>query len=452
MRKRWLLITRMVILTIIFLVLISGCVEKIEEPKESLVEEETEQPEEIPEAQPEAVPEETKQAEKPTTKNDCTNYDNNPEECLKYKNCKWISEEQLCENLEGFDEETPGKQWKTETADDDGWVSIDSCIALDSKGNPHISHFDAKNKDLKYAYKKDGAWFKEVVDSKGHLGEESGIAVDTKGNVYISYNDITNGALKYAKKTGGSWNIETLDKKDQSHVTITALGLDTKENPHIAYILESNKGSGDVVKYASWDGSSWKIEEAAIDMTTDLSDLYFVLDPNNNPHIAFIKGMQGNKKIYYTRKVSGSWKTELVDSSTVSGGDCGIDVDSNKHVHIAYHDYGKGAVKYAKFDGNSWKIQTIATNRGTQEGLRLAVDSQNNPHIVYVDEKQEKLMHAFFDGTSWIKEIVTKMGLPSIVIDNLDRIHLSHGSITDDGTRDPDTGEEIEILKYSIKE
>lgn len=426
-----------IILFLVLIILISGCAEKIEKPKEPLVKEETEEPE---------------QAEKQITKNDCTDYDNNPEECLKYKNCEWLSEEQLCENLEGFDEEMPEKQWTTETADDDGWVSIDSSIAVDAKGNPHISHFDAKNEDLKYAYKKDGAWFKEIVDSKGHLGEESGIAVDNKGNVHISYNDVTNGALKYAKKTGNSWNIETLDKKDQSHVTITSLSLDAKENPRIAYIMEASKGSGDVVKYASWDGSSWKIEEAVIDTTTDLSDLYFVLDSNNNPHIAFVKGMQGNKKIYYTRKVSGSWKTELVDSSTISRGDCGIDVDSNKHVHIAYHDYGKGAVKYAKFDGNSWKIQTIATNRGTQEGLRLAVDSQNNPHIVYVDEKQEKLMHVFFDGTSWTKEIVTKMGLPSIVIDNLDRIHLSHGSTTDAGTKDPETGEEIEILKYSIKE
>ena len=433
-----------IILFLVLIILISGCVEKTDKPKESLVEEETEQPE--------TIPEEPEQAEKQITKNDCTDYDNNQEECLKYKNCEWLSEEQLCENLEGVGEETSENQWRTETADDDGWVGIDPSIAIDAKGNPHISHFDAKNEDLKYAYKKDGVWLREVVDSKGHLGEESGIAVDTKGDVYISYNDFTNGALKYAKKTGSSWNIETLDKKDQSHVTITSLSLDTKENPHIAYILESSKGSGDFVKYASWDGSSWKIEEAASDTTTDLSDLYLALDSSNNPHIAFVKGKQGNKKIYYTKKTSGSWKTDLVDSSTISGGDCGIDVDSNKHVHIAYHDYSKGAVKYAKFDGTSWNIQTIATNRGKQEGLRLAIDSQNNPHIVYVDEKQEKLMHAFFDGASWTKERISKMGNPSITIDNLDRIHVSHGSVTDEGTRDPETGEEIEILKYSIKE
>jgi len=204
---------------------------------------------------------------------------------------------------------------------------------------------------------------------------------------------------------------------------------------------------GDFVKYAFWNGNSWKIEEAA----AGGSDVYLALDSNDNPHIAFVKGNPSNKKIYYTRKTSGSWKTKIVDSSTLAGGDCGIDVDSNNYARITYHDYGKGAIKYAKFDGNSWKIQTVAENRGKQEGLRLAVDSQNVPHIAYVDETKEKLMHAFLEGNSWTKEIISKMGIPSIYIDSLDNVHVSHGSITDEETRDPETGEEIEILRYSVK-
>ena len=84
------------------------------------------------------------------------------------------------------------------------------------------------------------------------------------------------------------------------------------------------------------------------------------------------------------------WKVEVVDSSALAGGDCGIGVDSNNYAHITYHDYGKGAIKYAKFDGTSWKIQTVALNMGKQEGLRMAVDSQNTPHLVYPDSEKEK--------------------------------------------------------------
>ncbi len=400
-----------IILILVLLVFIIGCTQKItekalEEPTEEIVTEKIEEPQ--------------------------------PEE---------ISPEKLIE-MEKPQEETKEilpKQWTTETADDDGWVGIDSSLAVDSDGNPYISHFDAKNKDLKYAYKKEGVWLKEVIDSKGHLGEESGIGVDSKGNVHISYNDATNDALKYAKKSGGSWSIETVDKKSGAHVVTTSLTLDVKGNPHIAYNMESPNGG--FVKYASFDGSSWELEEAA----SGGSDVYLALDSNDNPHIAFLEGNLKNKKIYYTRKISGTWKTDIVDSSTTAGGDCGICIDSNNNVHVTYRDYGKEAIKYAKWDGTSWNIQTVAVDIGKEEGLRMAVDSKDNPHIVYADNKKEKLIHAFFDGASWTKEIISKMGIPSIFIDSRDNIHLSHGSVSDEEIIDPETGEEIEILKYSVK-
>lgn len=84
-------------------------------------------------------------------------------------------------------------------------------------------------------------------------------------------------------------------------------------------------------------------------------------------------------------------------------------------------------------------------------GLRLAIDSQDKAHIVYVDTEKEKLIHAFFDKGSWTKEIISKMGIPAIIIDSADRVYVSHGSVTDEETRDPETGEEIEILKYSVR-
>ena len=87
------------ILLLVSILLISGCAKQIEKPKESLVEEET--------GQPETIPEEPEQAEEQeqTTEDliDCTDYDKNQEECIKHKECEWISEEQLCENLHGIE-------------------------------------------------------------------------------------------------------------------------------------------------------------------------------------------------------------------------------------------------------------------------------------------------------------------------------------------------------------
>ena len=47
--------------------------------------------------------------------------------------------------------------WHIETVDSEGNVGINSSLALDSGGNPHISYYDVTNTALKYAYY-DGSW------------------------------------------------------------------------------------------------------------------------------------------------------------------------------------------------------------------------------------------------------------------------------------------------------
>lgn len=328
-------------------------------------------------------------------------------------------------------------EWRSETVDDDGWVGIDSSIAVDADGNPHISHYDQGNRDLKYAYWVGGFWQKETIDSQGDVGEESGIAVDSKGNPHISYIDATNGGLKYARREG-SWSIETVDQVNGYHVVTTSIALDASDYPRIIYNMQSD--DRDLVKYAYWDGSSWNLET----VSTNGIDVYLVLDSEDNPHACFVKDSPDDKsRIYHANKASGSWSAKVADSSALAGGDCGIATDSKNHPHITYHDYGSGAVKYASWDGTSWNIQTVAADVGNEEGLKMAVDALDNPHIIYSDSKRELLMHATWNGSSWIKETVNSMGNPSVAIDHLGRLHVSHG-YTVEG--------ETEILKYSVME
>lgn len=345
------------------------------------------------------------------------------------------------------------ENWRTETVDDSGWVGIDSSIAVDSEGNPHISHYNQGNRDLKYAKFADAAWKNETVDSKGDVGEESGIAIDNKGIPHISYIDVTNGGVKYAKREGNSWSIETVDKLANYRTVSTSIALDSESTPHIIYTFESagNAGNGDVIKYAFWSGDSWKTEN----VSSNGLDVYLALDSNDKPHVSFVKENPNTnkKRIYYANKTSGSWSVESVDSPTRAGGDTGIAVDSENHAHIAYHDYGNGSIKYAYWNGDSWDIKTVEQNVGSEEGLKIAVDALNNPHIIYTDAEKELLIYATLNGDSWVKETVNRMGNPSIAIDHLNRVHVAHGyTVEGENAEEEPSEEQQEILKYSIRE
>ncbi|MBU1178002.1 hypothetical protein KJ903_02180 [Patescibacteria group bacterium] len=380
-----------------------------------------------------------------------------------------------------------GAGWQTETVDDSGWVGIDPSIAVDSSSNPSISYYDEDNHDLKYAWRQDGSWQSEVVDSTGDVGEESSLVIDGQGTVHVSYVNHDKGALKYARKSGGSWDISTIDDDNSHHVVATSIVLDGQGYPHVAYNWEGgaeyNNGNNDegdgkdvgnegmdddkdvddknngvvdgnnnkndndsgFIKFASWNGSSWDIEEAA----PGGSDVYLALDNKDQPHVCFIKGDPNtDPRIHYASQIAGSWQTEIVDSATKSGGDCGIDVDSSGGIHITYHDYGQGAIKYAKQEGDTWETQTVVTGTGKQEGLRMVVDSASQPHVIFVNDQTEKLIHAILTGDSWTQEIINKMGIPSVAIDGNDRLHVAHGySVETDKLED-----ETEIMRYSTRE
>jgi hypothetical protein len=96
--------------------------------------------------------------------------------------------------------------WHREIVDACGTAGEYSSIAIDSNGTPHISYYDhvsAYDGDLKYAFRTpQGAWAIAVVDWEGDVGIDTSLALDAAGNPHIAYYDGTGDRLKYARLEG----------------------------------------------------------------------------------------------------------------------------------------------------------------------------------------------------------------------------------------------------------
>jgi hypothetical protein len=246
--------------------------------------------------------------------------------------------------------DTPGN-WTTETVDSTDDVGLDTSLALDGGGNPHISYFDATSLNLKYAFKSGGSWNIVTVDSLGTVGQYTSLALDGSGNPRISYHG--NSTLKYAWcdtvcDDSGNWTAITVDSSASDVGEFTSLALNSSGNPRISYASFPSPTNGDL-KYASCDAGC---------------------------------------------DIPGNWTTETVDSTGNTGWDTSLALDSIENPHIAYYRFDLGNLRYAKHNGNNWELEDVDTIGDVGEFCSLALDSNDDPHISYYDFDLEDLKYA----------------------------------------------------------
>ncbi len=333
-------------------------------------------------------------------------------------------------------------------------------------------------------------WITETVDSEGNVGRQSSVAVDSRGNVHISYYDATNGALKYATNSSGSWVTETVDSGDAGSLTIpycsndlfynfesvdsedvvgslTSIAVDSSGKVHISYSRDSecyyhytlydgydDEGTMRVrgIKYATNASGSWVTEAIASHGLVGY-DISIAVDSSDNVHIVYSRYLDfgsgvRRKNLTYVTNASGSWVSETVAGSTgyYLGylGYVSIAVDSSDKVHISYSvgdSYGQYfSLKIAKYATNAsglWIVTSLDAGRSTS----IAVDSLDNVHISYyryVDfTTVNDLTYATNASGSWVMEIVDRGSryYTSIALDSRDNVRISYYDATDDNLK-----------------
>ncbi len=269
-----------------------------------------------------------------------------------------------------------GARWHTEFVDGNTGsltsanVGLYAKMALDSFSRPHVVYYDAKNGDLKYAFRNvTGGWQVTLVDSGGPGGNDVGtycsLALNALNEPRISYYDATAKHLKYAALSFGVWSAEIVDSSGQvgSH---TSISLDPQTGlARVAYRDSFNRS----LKFASFDGNNWS-------------------------------------KL-------------VVDASDDTGYSPSMVIDTLGNAHIVYQLYNgvASAVIYAIQSGNVFYTKTVASSTTPDTGFvpSLALTTTGNPFIAFNDIKTHSLIFTLYNGQQWLTSTLDSAAVGSYI-------------------------------------
>jgi outer membrane protein assembly factor BamB len=236
--------------------------------------------------------------------------------------------------------------------------------------------------------------------------------------------------MYYASWDGSSWNIQDVIQGG----TPNSLVLDSNNNPHILY-----QGANGVTYYASWDGFNWRFLAVPSGYGYSLA-----LDSEGNPHLAYEnqlpvseypKGVTNDIDMLNYAFWNGSgWSVQIVDAPISDSGSIYFALNPNNNPIIMYgYDPGSSFSPYEKFaiwNGSNWNFQTPITN--LDDYGNMVLDSNGYTHFSYT--QGSALMYASWTGSVWKTQTVisnNNYGNPILALDthNNPHIELFNGSL-----------------------
>lgn len=310
--------------------------------------------------------------------------------------------------------------WHRESVDAVGAPVKYTSLKIDNLGNVHVAYvIDDQNRyPLRYAFWDHSLkrWFTMTVD--GNVGTCS-LALDSKQHPHISYTDFAGGRLRYARWDGVKWKTEALPLNSENINYYQAIALTPDDRPNISFYEYQGPKDTDYrirLRTVLWDGTYWALRTVDSDQGSGKFNA-MVADSQGHLHLAYANVSAGTGGMRYAFWDGRSWKYEILEGEKENHGhgvgfSCNIALDKDSIPHLTYMDEVERLVKYAVRRGGQWQIQVIARVLGVAYPDRnsIAVDDHGLPYIGYFDAGRGTLNVVHPEGQKWGIETVDADG------------------------------------------
>src|SRR5438552_1802666 len=289
-----------------------------------------------------------------------------------------------------------------ESADTLGAVGVQSSLAIDAGGEPHIAYLNASGSQVRYARKNGSQWTSQRIPQIGFFHGVS-LALDAAGNVSIGYaaqEETSRGVItsaKVARRSSGSWTIETVET---AFATEVAVGFDPDGMLHAVYFSFI---PGFVIRYATRTLQGWTIETVFPTLGLGADRFSLAFDPQGHPNVT----AQVALTLLHAVRTSSGWVTD----KQPRGEGVSLAVDAQGIPHVASHLRTPPVVQYRTRDGSVWHVEAVdSVDAGPERDLSLQIDRYGRPIIAYLDTPAGKVKVAWKDGNTWRTQVVDDAG------------------------------------------
>lgn len=324
-------------------------------------------------------------------------------------------------------------------------AGVKPALALDSRGNPHISYM---LEDIP-GFVRHGVWRAASADfaisevETGYFYGPLDLAMDNADIPHIAYHDHDSQEQTLARLIDGVWEIIRLAHPGHDGWD-NAIVIDADDRVHLSSVDPAQfNGSG--IEYTVWDANGWNVIDIGSGPVDYEHGTSIALDAAGNPHIVFHDHVARDLK--YAHLTGDIWMIETVEAQGDVGRFASLQLDATGKPRISYFrndDDGTGAIRYARWDGSDWEISTVDAVQnvtlgfvGARNMTSLALGDDDAPHIAFCDETTLKYA-VLRNGFNWDVETIIEIEegenilgqLTSLKLDANGRAHIAFHDVT----------------------